>query len=144
MYWDLRVNDNHNWPLLPKGHWPAPLALAFVLLVFAPLLGAVLYRVVIRGLEGTSEIVKLVVPISVLLAAIAFANWVWKPTDSHSFQPFFGPDHKVTVFGIVLLWTTSRSWPSRWRSQSACGSCSTGRESACRCERWWTTDRCWS
>ena len=104
VYWDLRVNDSHTWPLLPKGHWPAPLALAFVLLVFAPVLGALLYWVVIRGLEGTSEIVKLVVPISVLLAAIGLANWVWKPTDSHSIQPFFGADHKVTVFGVVLLW----------------------------------------
>jgi branched-chain amino acid transport system permease protein len=104
VYWDLRVNDSHTWPLLPKGVWPAPLALAFVLLVFAPLLGAVLYRVVIRGLQGTSEIVKLVIPISVLLAAIGLANWIWKPTDSHSIQPFFGADHKVTWFGVVLLW----------------------------------------
>ena len=90
--------------MLPKGPWPAPLALGFVLLVFAPLIGALLYRVVIRGLQDTSEIVKLVVPISVLLAAIGLANWVWKPTDSHSIQPFFGADHKVTVFGVVLLW----------------------------------------
>src|SRR4029079_1138429 len=104
VYWDLRVNDAHTWPLLPKGAWPAPLALAFVLLVFAPLLGALLYRVVIGGLQGTSEIVKLVVPISVLLAAIVLANWVWKTTESHSIQPFFGPDHKVTLFGVVLLW----------------------------------------
>lgn len=104
VYWDLRVNDNHTWPLLPKGSWPAPLALGFVLLVFAPLVGALLYRVVIRGLRETSEIVKLVVPISVLLAAIGLANWVWKPTDSHSIQPFFGADHKVTLFGVVLLW----------------------------------------
>src|SRR5436190_24036029 len=104
VYWDLRVNDNHQWPLLPKGAWPAPLALGFVLLVFAPLVGAVLYRVVISGLQGTSEIVKLVVPISVLLALIVLANWVWKTTESHSIQPFFGPDHKVTLFGVVLLW----------------------------------------
>ncbi len=104
VYWDLRVNDSHTWPLLPKGSWPAPLALAFVLFVFAPLIGALLYRVVIRGLQGTSEIVKLVVPISVLLAAIGLANWVWKPTESHSIQPFFGADHKVTLFGVVLLW----------------------------------------
>jgi len=104
VYWDLRVNDAHSWPLLPKGPWPAPLALGFVLLVFAPLLGALLYRVVIRGLQDTSEIVKLVVPISVLLAAIGLANWVWKPTESHSIQPFFGADHHVTWFGVVLLW----------------------------------------
>src|SRR5258708_8338445 len=104
VYWDLRVNDNHHWPLLPKGPWPAPLALGFVLLVVAPLIGALLYRVVIRGLQDTSEIVKLVVPISVLLALIGLANWVWKPDNPHSIQPFFGADHKVTFFGVVLLW----------------------------------------
>jgi branched-chain amino acid transport system permease protein len=104
VYWDLRVNDDHHWPLLPHGHWPAPLALGFVLFVFAPLVGALLYRVVIRGLQETSEIVKLVVPISVLLALIALANWIWKTDNPHSIQPFFGADHKVTVFGVVLLW----------------------------------------
>src|SRR6476620_10560434 len=26
VYWDLRVNDAHTWPLLPTGTWPAPLA----------------------------------------------------------------------------------------------------------------------
>ena len=104
IYWDLRVNDNHQWPLLPKGPWSAPLALGFVLLVVAPLIGALLYRVVIRGLQDASEIVKLVVPISVLLAVIGLANWVWKPNSPHSIQPFFGADHKVTLFGVVLLW----------------------------------------
>src|SRR5437868_4071354 len=104
IYWDLRVNNDHHWPLLPRGPWPAPVALAFVLLVVAPLIGALLYRVVIRGLQETSEIVKLVVPISVLLALIGLANWVWKPDNPHSIQPFFGADHKVTVFGVVLLW----------------------------------------
>jgi branched-subunit amino acid ABC-type transport system permease component len=94
VYWDVRVNKA----------WPAPIALAFVLLLFAPALGALLYRVVIRGIQDTSEVVKLVVPISVLLALIATANWIWKPDNPHSIQPFFGPDHKVTVFGVVLLW----------------------------------------
>jgi branched-subunit amino acid ABC-type transport system permease component len=104
VYWDLRVNNDHHWPLLPRGPWPAPLALGFVLLVFAPAIGALLYRFVIRGLQETSEIVKLVVPISVLLALIGLANWVWKTDEPHSIQPFFGADHKVTVFGVVLLW----------------------------------------
>jgi branched-chain amino acid transport system permease protein len=104
IYWDLRVNDHHRWPLLPKGHWPAPLALGFVLLVVAPLIGAVIYLVVIRGLEGTSETVKLVVPISVLLGLISLANWIWNANVPHTIQPFFGSDHKVTVFGAVLLW----------------------------------------
>src|ERR1700749_4127008 len=99
VYWDLRVNDAHTWPLLPKGPWPAPLALAFVLLVFAPAVGALLYRVVIRGIRNETDVVKLVVPISVLPGLIATANWIWKPNTPHSIQPFFGADHKVTVFG---------------------------------------------
>jgi len=55
VYWDLRVNDSHTWPLLPKGPWPAPLALAFVLLASAmkllglstPLTGVVLAAVLL-------------------------------------------------------------------------------------------------
>jgi branched-subunit amino acid ABC-type transport system permease component len=99
LYWDLRVNDAHPWGIMP-----APLALTVVLLVVAPLIGAVLYLGVIRGLQGTPEIVKLVVPISVLLALIGLANWIWKTDRPHSIQPFFGSGHKVTVFGAVLLW----------------------------------------
>ena len=76
VYWDLRVNDHHTWPLLPKGRWPAPLALVAVLGVFAPLLGAVIHRFVVRGLRDTPELVKLVVPISMLLASIALAGAV--------------------------------------------------------------------
>jgi len=104
LYWDLRVNDHHTWPLLPRGHWPAPLALAVVLLVIAPALGAFLYLVVMRGIEDASETVKLVVPISVLLGLVSLANWIWSPQVNHSIQPFFGANHKVTLFGVVLLW----------------------------------------
>lgn len=104
VYWDLSVNDQHRWPLLPEGAWPAPLALGVVLLVVAPLLGAILHTVVIRGLKDTSELVKLVVPISVLLAAIALANWVWTPARPHSIPPLFGAGRRVEWFGVVLLW----------------------------------------
>ncbi|MGV3759728.1 MAG: ABC transporter permease subunit, partial [Actinomycetota bacterium] len=50
-YWQLHVG----WG------WPAPLALAAVLLVLAPAFGLLLERVVMRGLVGTSEATKLVV-----------------------------------------------------------------------------------
>jgi branched-subunit amino acid ABC-type transport system permease component len=94
VYWDVRVNH----------HAPAPIALGLVLLVVAPLLGAFLYRVVVSGLQGTPEIVKLVVPISVLLGLISLANWIWKPIEPHTIQPFFGADHSVKLFGTVILW----------------------------------------
>lgn len=104
VYWDLRYNNNHNWPLLPEGSWPAPLALGFVLLVVAPLLGAAIYQVIIRGLEGTSETVKIVIPISLLLACIGFAGVTWKDTVPHSIKPFFGLDKTVKLGGVTLTY----------------------------------------
>ena len=56
LYWQLPVG----WG------WPAPVALVVVLLVLAPLFGVLLERVIMRGLEGTSEATKLVVSISLL------------------------------------------------------------------------------
>jgi branched-chain amino acid transport system permease protein len=107
IYWDLRFNDSHKFWLIPQdsalqGKWPAPLALAAVLLVIAPLLGAFIYRVIIVGLHGTSEIVKLVIPVSLLLGAIQFAGWIWKTDKSHTLRPWFGPDSTVKIFGQVV------------------------------------------
>jgi branched-chain amino acid transport system permease protein len=94
MYWEVRVNRG----------WPTPVALIFILFVFAPLLGAMLQRVIMRGLRDTSEIVKLVIPISVLLALIALTNWIWNPTTPHTIQPFFGRNNTVTIADVVLTY----------------------------------------
>src|SRR5829696_273004 len=58
-YWQLRID----WG------WPAPIALFVVLVVLAPLFGAFLQRVIMSGLQGTSEIVRVVVPVAVMLFA---------------------------------------------------------------------------
>ena len=92
-YWEVRVDQG----------WPVPLALAFILLVVAPLLGLLLYIVVIRGLEGTSEIVKLVIPISLMLAFIGLAGWIWDQSKPHALQPFFGLN-KFTLFHVVITY----------------------------------------
>ena len=68
-YWQLRFD----WG------WPAPVALAVILLVVAPLFGAVVERVIMRGLEGVSEITSTVVTIGLLAMAIGIANIVWPP-----------------------------------------------------------------
>src|SRR5215211_4906476 len=65
-YWQLRID----WG------WPAPIALFVVLVVLAPLFGAFLQRVIMAGLQGTSEIVRVVVPVAVMLSALALANWI--------------------------------------------------------------------
>src|SRR5437588_1641736 len=56
LYWQVRFN----W------HWPAPLALLFVLGVFGPLMGGVLYMVIMRGLRDTAEVTKIVVSVALM------------------------------------------------------------------------------
>ncbi len=95
-YWQLRFG----WG------WPAPVALVVVLGVLAPLLGALLYGVVMRGLRGTSEVARIVVPVSVMLGFLALSTWVWDPTPSSPrlFLMFFGADKTVSVAGVNLAW----------------------------------------
>lgn len=76
-YWQLRFDMG----------WPAPLALAAVLLVLAPLLGIAIERFVMRGLVGTREVTRIVVPVSLLVAMLGVAAWVWPP-EARVFPPF--------------------------------------------------------
>ncbi|MBN2623277.1 MAG: ABC transporter permease [Acidimicrobiales bacterium] len=95
-YWQLRFG----WD------WPAPLALVVVLGVLAPLLGALLYGVVMRGLRGTSEVARIVVPVSVMLGFLALSTWVWDPTprSPRLFLMFFGAGNTVSIGGVNLAW----------------------------------------
>jgi branched-chain amino acid transport system permease protein len=95
-YWQMRFG----WG------WPAPLALLVVLGVLAPLLGAALYGVVMRGLRGTSEVTRIVVPVSVMLGFLALSTWVWDPTprSPRLFLMFFGADRTISIGGINVAW----------------------------------------
>ena len=95
-YWQVRFD----WG------WPAPLALLAVLGIAAPVLGALLYGVVMRGLRGTSEVTRIVVPVSVMLGFLALATWIWDPTPPtpRLFFMFFGADKTVSIAGVNLTW----------------------------------------
>jgi branched-subunit amino acid ABC-type transport system permease component len=95
-YWQLRFG----WG------WSAPLALLVVLGVFAPLMGAVLYQVIMKNLRGTSEVTKIIVPVGVMLGLLALATWIWNPTPRvpRLFPKFFGPDAQVSLFGVNVTW----------------------------------------
>jgi branched-chain amino acid transport system permease protein len=91
------------WQLTVKWHWPILLAVAFVLLVLAPLFGMLLDRVIMRGLEGTSEATKLVVSISLLVAMIGLAQWIWEPGKARTVKQFF-PGEKITLGPTVITY----------------------------------------
>jgi branched-chain amino acid transport system permease protein len=95
-YWQVRFD----WG------WPAPLALIAVLGVAAPLLGALIYGVIMRGLRGTSEVTRIVVPVSVMLGFLALATWIWDPTPRtpRLFLMFFGADNTVSIAGVNITW----------------------------------------
>ncbi|HEV3354707.1 MAG TPA: branched-chain amino acid ABC transporter permease/ATP-binding protein [Acidimicrobiales bacterium] len=92
LYWQLTVP--WGWPPLP--------ALLFVLLVAAPLFGALVERVLVRRLEGASLEVNLVVTIGLMLTLIGVANLFWNPKNSaRTVAPFF-PGHRFKVFLVYV------------------------------------------
>lgn len=88
-YWQLRVE----WG------WPAPLALLVVLGVCAPLVGALIEVVIMRGLSDAPETVRVVVSISLLVALLGAGQWVWSPQEAHPIQRFWGQS-KVDLPGL--------------------------------------------
>ena len=55
------------WQLHADWGWPAPIALAIVLLVLAPAFGLIIERGIMRGLHDAPETVRIVVTISFVL-----------------------------------------------------------------------------
>jgi branched-chain amino acid transport system permease protein len=92
-YWQLRFD----WG------WPAPIALVIVLFVLAPLFGALVERVIMRGLTGTSEVTKLVVSVGLLAGLIGLAQVLWDTSVGRDFQGFFG-QNGVEVGSVIVTW----------------------------------------
>ena len=90
-YWQFRYGWN----------WPAPLALFTVLVVLAPLLGIVLYVVIMRGLRQTADVTKIVVTIGIMLGLIALAQWIWNPGVPRTDQLVLRQRGKVQVPGCL-------------------------------------------
>jgi branched-chain amino acid transport system permease protein len=93
MYWELSVNQG----------LPTPVALVLVLLVFAPLMGALIERVLMRPLHGASVETTLTVTIGLLLLLIGLATIIWDPTTSRVLPQFF-VGNSVSILGVVVTW----------------------------------------
>jgi branched-chain amino acid transport system permease protein len=89
-YWELRFHHN----------WPAPLAIFMVVCVFAPIMGALIERVLMRNLGGRATGTSLVVTIGLMVMLMGLAQGIWPPESRH-FPEFF-EGHGFRVGGIFV------------------------------------------
>lgn len=89
------------WQLWQGWNVPVVLALAIVLLVAAPLLGALLERVVMRPLYGASTNIRLAVTLGLLLVLVAAGGAIWNQSNTYNLPEFFNGD-QVSIGGVNL------------------------------------------
>lgn len=89
------------WELNKVWHIPSALALAIAVLVFAPLIGAVLERTVVRRLESAGLEAKLTVTIALTILGIAIATAFWNPQSVQTIPQFFN-GRQVGIGGVNL------------------------------------------
>src|SRR5207302_1770077 len=90
------------WQLSEGWHWPKLPALLVVVLVGAPLFGAVVERTLMRRLEGASLEVSLVVTLGLLVFLVGVANLAWNPTHASRRLPRFFLGHKFKLFLVYV------------------------------------------
>src|SRR5438067_4888217 len=91
------------WELTVEHGWPQWLALIVVLGVFAPLLGALIERLIMRRLHGAPESARTIVTLGLLLAFIGLASIRWNPGDARVLPEFFA-GHHVRLFSINITY----------------------------------------
>src|SRR6266550_8348902 len=93
MYWDLTV----------RHHWNVLLALAVVILIAGPLIGALIDALVMRNLHGASEEVRVIVTVGLMLFILGVGQWIWKPNQAYSLPRFF-PRDQVKILGVYITY----------------------------------------
>ena len=94
LYWEVRINQG----------WPAPLALIFVILIAAPLLGVVLERLIMRKLVHLTLVVQLVVTIGLMFFFMGLATTIWDENTISPLPEFFADKHGIDIGNVVLTW----------------------------------------
>lgn len=90
------------WQLTVQWGWHPLLALPVVLLVAAPLFGALVERVLMRPLHGASVDLTLVITLGLLLFLLGAANYIWPPTVSRALPPFL-ESWRPLRFGLLTV-----------------------------------------
>jgi len=91
-YWALRVP--WGWPTLP--------AVLAVVLVAAPIAGALLERGLIRHLHGAPTSSAIGVTLGLLLALVGVATLLWSPTESRQLPALISATSSISVFGVQV------------------------------------------
>ncbi len=91
------------WQLAVRWKLPAAVAILIVLVIIAPLFGWMVDRVIMRGLEGTSEVTKIVVTIGLTFGLIALAPVIWSPKENRRVQALFA-GQQFEVFGATVTY----------------------------------------
>ncbi|MEX2555870.1 MAG: ABC transporter permease [Actinomycetota bacterium] len=92
-YWELVVNQG----------WPAWLALILVVAILAPLLGALIERILMRGLRNASVATSLTVTVGLMVGLIGLAQNIWDPQEARALPEFFAP-RKFGLGGVNVTW----------------------------------------
>ena len=79
------------WQFAVEWGWPEPVALLVVLGIIAPLFGATVERVIMRGLTDVSEVTKIVVSVALLFAVFNLAPILF-PAQGRRLPGFFSPN----------------------------------------------------
>jgi branched-chain amino acid transport system permease protein len=90
-YW--QVNQGWGVPTIPS--------VILVVFVIAPLFGALIERGIMRGIEGASEVVKIVVTVSLMVALLGLAQVIWPQDVARPVPPFF-EGKSVDIAGVVV------------------------------------------
>ena len=94
VYWQL--SSPQAWDL------PVPVALILTLFVFAPGLGFLIDKVLMRRLHDATPITRIVVPIGLLVVLIQLATVIWPPGEITATVPLFFPGRSISIGGVVV------------------------------------------
>jgi branched-chain amino acid transport system permease protein len=90
------------WQLVVPWHVPQVLALPLVVLVVAPVFGALIELVFVRRTRGSSLAVTLVVTVGLMVLLIGVALYLW--SQKTAVAPVFFRGHGFTVAGVSVSW----------------------------------------
>ncbi|TMK87345.1 MAG: branched-chain amino acid ABC transporter permease, partial [Actinobacteria bacterium] len=91
------------WNLTVEQGWPAILALPFILLIFAPLLGILIDVLIMRNLQTASEEVRVIVTVALMLFLLGIGLWIWDAGVPRTIPRFFEQDH-ARIFSVNITY----------------------------------------